>query len=153
MALNPEVWLALSPRMRAICWLAAMFSSVLLIGWFAIRPLNQAQRLTLRQQSALQPELQAEWRKLRTLALPEAQSAGTEVRRFSPLDFHGQARQLLRWQPMQGGGELVLESRWSQAVETFSLLAERGMQIPAFSLSASESGLRFTLQLEHDDDG
>ena len=47
----------------------------------------------------------------------------------------------------------MLESRWSQAVETFSLLAERGMQIPAFSLSASESGLRFTLQLEHDDDG
>jgi len=153
MALNPEAWLALSPRMRAICWLAATLIGVLLIVWFAIRPLNHAQRLTLRQQSALQPELRAEWRKLRGLALPEEQIELSEVRRFSPLDFHGQARQLLRWQPMQGGGELVLESRWPQAVETFSLLAERGMQIPAFTLSASESGLRFTLQLEHDDEG
>ena len=53
---------------------------------------------------------------------------------------------------MQGGGEMVLESRWPQAVETFLLLAERDMQIPAFSLSASDNGLRFTLQLEHDDD-
>lgn len=152
MALNPDVWLALSPRMRAVCWLAAMLIGILLIGWFAIRPLNHAQRLTLHQQSALQPERQAQWRKLRALALPEERIDLSEVRRFSPLDFHGQARQLLRWQPMPGGGELVLESRWPQAVETFSLLAERGMQIPAFSLSASESGLRFTLQLEHGDD-
>lgn len=96
MALNPDVWLALSPRMRAICWMAATLIGVLLIGWFAIRPLNQAQRLTLRQQSVLQPELQAEWRKLRALAPPEEQNGLTEVRRFSPLDFHGQSRQLLR---------------------------------------------------------
>lgn len=152
MALNPEVWLALSPRMRVVCWLAAMLIGILLVGWFAIRPLNHAQRLTLRQQSTLQLELQAEWRKLRALALPEEQIELSEVRRFSPLDFHGQTRQLLRWQPMQGGGEMVLESRWPQAVETFLLLAERDMQIPAFSLSASDNGLRFTLQLEHDDD-
>ncbi|MDF7758411.1 hypothetical protein PU683_02530 [Kosakonia cowanii] len=152
MALNPDVWLALSPRMRAVCWLAATLIGILLIGWFAIRPLNHAQRLTLRQQSALQLELQAEWRKLRALALPEEQIELSEVRRFSPLDFHGQTRQLLRWQPMQSGGEMVLESRWPQAVETFLLLAERDMQIPAFSLSASDNGLRFTLQLEHDDD-
>ncbi|WP_181162173.1 hypothetical protein [Kosakonia cowanii] len=45
MALNPDVWLALSPRMRAICWLAVTLIGVLLTGWFAIRPLNQAQRL------------------------------------------------------------------------------------------------------------
>lgn len=152
MALNPDVWLALSPRMRAVCWLAATLIGILLIGWFAIRPLNHAQRLTLRQQSALQLELQVEWRKLRALALPEEQIELSEVRRFSPLDFHDQTRQLLRWQPMQGGGEMVLESRWPQAVETFLLLAERDMQIPAFSLSASDNGLRFTLQLEHDDD-
>lgn len=152
MAINPEVWLALSPRMRAVCWLVTMCIGLLLIGWFAIRPLNHAQRLTLHQLSVLQPERQAQWRKLRALAPSEEQVALSEAYRFSPLDFHGQARQLLRWQPMQGGGELVLESRWPQAVETFLLLAERGMRIPAFSLSVSENGLRFTLQLEHADD-
>ncbi|WLI77951.1 hypothetical protein Q5705_05185 [Kosakonia sp. H02] len=152
MSFNLDTWLALPPPVRVICWLASALCGLSLVWWLSIRPIHNAQAHAVAQQMAQHSVRQAQWRKLRALSLPVEHSPLPDARRFSPLDFQAQDRQLIRWQPAPGGGELVLETRWQRVVETFPLLAERGMLIPAFSLVASEERLQFTLQLEHDND-
>ena len=151
MSFNSELWFALSPWGRLLCWVISTLCGVLLMWWLFIQPVQYAQARVLAQQTGQQQLWQVQWRKLRALIPPTALPPLPPIRVFSPLDLQAPDRQLIRWQPALGGGELMLESRWPQVVETFSLLAERGMLIPAFSLVASDGVLHFTLQLEHDD--
>ncbi|WOZ77804.1 hypothetical protein [Kosakonia sacchari] len=150
MMLNPDVWFALSLRTRVLCWLLSSLCALALLWWLAISPVKETQMRLVAQQPQQRTKLRAQWQKLHALVPPSETVALPELKAFSPLDFQSQGRQLARWQPVQGGGELVLETGWKGVVETFSLLTERGMQVPAFSLMASEGALNFTLRVEQD---
>lgn len=152
MPLNVDFWFALPLRLRLAYWLLSMLSGLALVWWLVISPLSAAQVSLASQQSQQHLALQSQWRTLRSLSPPVGELPLPEPRAFSPLDFQESGRQLTRWQPGQGGGELVLETRWEPVAETFRQLAGCGMLIPAFSLLAGDGLLRFTLQLEHDND-
>ena len=47
---------------------------------------------------------------------------------------------------------MSLEADWQQVPTMFSMLAERGMQVIAFSLSPGNGALNFSLQLVRDDE-
>ncbi|WP_432699636.1 hypothetical protein ACRUMN_19025 [Kluyvera cryocrescens] len=47
---------------------------------------------------------------------------------------------------------MSLEGPWQQVPSTFSMLAERDMQVLAFSLSAEKGVLSLTLQLVRNDE-
>lgn len=148
--LNPDVWFALSLRMRVFCWLLSALCALVLLWWLAICPIKETQIRLVTQQQQQRTQLRAQWQKLHALVPPSDSVALPERLTFSPLDFQSQGRQLVRWQPAQGGGELVLETGWQGVAETFSLLTARGMQVPAFSLMAGEGVLNFTLRVEQD---
>lgn len=149
MTLNADLWFVLSPWQRTTCWLCSVLCSLFLVWWLAISPLNAAQAQLNNQQSAQQAALKAQWRTLRALFPPTESAFLPAEKPFSPLDFQETDRQLIRWQPGQGGGELILQTRWQPVAETFARLASCGMQVPAFSLTMQDNLLRFTLQLEH----
>ena len=66
---------------------------------------------------------------------------------FSPVDFQREGVRLVSWVPSGSGGDMSLEGPWQQVPSTFSMLAERDMQVLAFSLSAEKGVLSLTLQL------
>ena len=96
----------------------------------------------------------AGWQRLMPLrVLPEgAESVVPPVVAFSPAAFQQAGAKLVSWQPSDKGGELVLDTPWLQVVSTFSLLAERDMQVAAFALTGENGTLRFTMRLVHDDE-
>lgn len=96
----------------------------------------------------------AGWQRLMPLrVLPErAESAVPPVVAFSPAAFQQAGAKLVSWQPSDKGGELVLDTPWLQVVSTFSLLAERDMQVAAFALTGENGTLRFTMRVVHDDE-
>ncbi|WP_433638479.1 hypothetical protein [Kluyvera georgiana] len=96
----------------------------------------------------------AGWQRLMPLrVLPEgAESTVPPVVAFSPAAFQQAGAKLVSWQPSDKGGELVLDTPWLQVVSTFSLLAERDMQVAAFALTGENGTLRFTMRLVHDDE-
>lgn len=69
---------------------------------------------------------------------------------FSPAAFQRAGARLVSWQPSDKGGELVLDTPWPLVADTFSLLAERDMQVAAFALAGENGTLRFTVRLVHD---
>nr|EKU4731311.1 DNA utilization protein HofO [Kluyvera ascorbata] len=71
---------------------------------------------------------------------------------FSPVDLQREGVRLVSWVPSAVGGEMSLEADWQQIPATFSMLAERGMQVIAFSLSPGNGALNFSLQLVRDDE-
>jgi len=150
MMLNPDVWFALSLRTRVLCWLLSSLCALALLWWLAISPVKETQMRLVDQQQQQNMKLRAQWQKLHALVPPSESVILPQRRAFSPLDFQSQGRQLARWQPAQGGGELVLATGWEGVVETFSLLTASGMLVPAFSLMAGEGALNFTLRVEQD---
>ncbi|MDZ7323806.1 hypothetical protein N4G41_19435 [Kosakonia sacchari] len=150
MMLNPDVWFALSLRTRVLCWLLSSLCALALLWWLAISPVKETEMRLVVQQQQQNMKLRAQWQKLLALVPPSESVTLPQRRAFSPLDFQSQGCQLARWQPAQGGGELVLATSWEGAVETFSLLTASDMQVPAFSLMASEDALNFTLRVEQD---
>ena len=96
----------------------------------------------------------AGWQRLMPLGgSPEgAEPAVRPVVAFSPAAFQQAGAKLVSWQPSDNGGELVLDTPWPQVVSTFSLLAERDMQVAAFALTGENGTLRFTMRLVHDDE-
>ncbi len=148
--LNPEGWFALSWPIRALCWLLSTLCALVLFGWLVIRPVTEAQTRLANQHQQQHAAQREQWRKLRALSIPSDALAIPALVAFSPLDFQSPERQLVRWQPATGGGELVLETGWNEVIETFVLLTERGMQVPAFSLLPVEGALHFTLRVEQD---
>lgn len=149
-----DAWYALSPGARAGYGLLLIVSLMLLIWWWQVQPVTREQTAREQQRLAQQAALQVSWRDILALKPPEMPLAvSDEARAFSPLDVHSRDAQLIRWHPAQHGGEMVLEAKWASIPQTFSWLAERQMLTPAFSITVQENALRFTLQLESDDDG
>ena len=72
------------------------------------------------------------------------------VQPFSPLDFQDTRTALVHWKPQQNGGELVLDTLWSDVPALFSRLAQQAVSISAFNLAPEGTTLRLSLQLESD---
>lgn len=150
MMFNLDAWFALSLRTRVLCWLFISLCALLLLWRLGIYPVKEAQRRLEVQHQEQRTAQHMQWQRLRALALPPETVTLPELHAFSPLDFQTQGRQLVRWQPAQGGGELVLETGWKGVIEAFPLLTASGMQVSAFSLMGSEGVLNFTLRVEQD---
>lgn len=95
------------------------------------------------------------WRRIMPIMAADrnAKAVGTSpFIAFSPVDFQREGARLMSWVPSDTGGEMSLEIPWQQVPATFSMLAERGMQVIAFTLRAENGVLRFILQLVHNDE-
>lgn len=84
----------------------------------------------------------------KTTLRPETQTT-REMMPFSPLDFQGEGTTLLHWKPLHNGGELALESAWKAIPALFSRLAQRDVEVAAFTISPQSTALRLRLELEH----
>lgn len=143
-------WDECAPRTRVFCWCIAS-GAVLLIVWLVlIRP---ASGQYLRAQRQLQQANDASavlWTIVRRQpALPEA-GAATRRRPFSPLDLQGNGSRLVQWKPMPGGGALTLDVVWSAVPAIFSRLARQDVRIAGFAITAHQTQLRISMQLELD---
>lgn len=152
MPLNADFWFDLTPRLRFACWLTGACCGLMLAWWLAVFPLKDRQVQLLIQQETHESALRAQWRKVRDITPPQQSATEVASSPFTPLDFHTHEQQLVRWQPAQNGGEMVLQTQWSRVTGTFLMLAQRDMRVPSFSLVTEGNGLRFTLGLEHDHD-
>lgn len=95
------------------------------------------------------------WRRMmqiKTAAQRETEQGDAPLIPFSPVDLQREGVRLVSWVPSAVGGEMSLEADWQQVPATFSMLAERGMQVIAFSLSPGNGALNFSLQLVRDDE-
>ena len=95
----------------------------------------------------------ANWRRLMVLRteLPASERESRPALAFTPAAFQQAGARLVSWHPSVEGGELVLETPWAQVPPAFTLLAERGMQVAAFSLTHENGALRFRLRLVRDE--
>ena len=147
-----DLWYALSPVTRAGYGLLLMVFLLLAVWWWQILPITREQTAREQQHLVQQAALQESWRELLALKPPEIPHSQAEIpKAFSPLDFHTHDAQLIRWRPVERGGEMVLEAQWVSIPRMFSWLAERQMLAPAFSITVQEHALHFVLQVESDD--
>ena len=75
------------------------------------------------------------------------------LRPFSPLEFDTGELRMVRWQPVNAGGELVVEAVWGQIPGLFATLAQRDVAVARFTLQPEQQKLRLTLQLERQNAG
>ena len=75
------------------------------------------------------------------------------VRPFSPLEFDAPELRLVRWQPGNAGGELVVEAAWAQIPALFVTLAQRDVTVGRFSIQPERESLQVVMQLERQDAG
>ena len=146
-----DVWLAQSPRFRLICWCGWMLGLLILVTLclYPVARERTMQRETLVQQRAA---IQMQWRDVYLLAASPAEPE-EKLTLFSPLLFQNSLTRLIHWQPSAQGGEMALISAWDAIPQTFVQLAEQGMNVSRFSLSAEGTELLLTLQLERLNDG
>lgn len=95
----------------------------------------------------------ANWRRLMALrtASPASERDSRPARPFTPAAFQQEGARLVSWHPSAEGGELALDTPWAQVPPAFTRLAERDMQVVAFSLIHENGALRFRLRLVRDD--
>lgn len=147
-------WYALSPRFRALSGVTVVVLMMTLCWWGLVRPITTERHGLDAQRAAQQPARQARWKALLELKPPAATASDDETSEaFSPLALQSAGRQLIRWQPNGGGGEMLLEAQWTQIPQTFLYLAGCNMRAEAFSLVMKENRLHFTLQLARNDAG
>ncbi|MGC6095224.1 hypothetical protein [Citrobacter portucalensis] len=146
-----DVWLAQSPRFRLICWCGWMLGLLILVTLclYPVARERRMQRETLVQQRAA---IQMQWRDVYLLAASPAEPE-EKLTLFSPLLFQTSLTRLIHWQPSAQGGEMALISAWDAIPQTFVQLADQGMSVSRFSLSAEDTELLLTLQLERLNDG
>ncbi|MCX8969237.1 hypothetical protein NLN82_10830 [Citrobacter portucalensis] len=146
-----DVWLAQSPRFRLICWCGWMLGLLILVMLFLYPVARERTMLreTLVQQRAA---IQMQWRDVYLLAASTAEPE-EKLTLFSPLLFQTSLTRLIHWQPSAQGGEMALISAWDAIPQTFVQLADQGMSVSRFSLSAEDTELLLTLQLERLNDG
>ncbi len=149
----PERWCALTPRWRVLCWLASTL--LLLLGWFVLvyHPARQqlvALEAQCSQASAFNAALWAAARKATPSATEEAPQPAVA---FTPLAFNHMEMRLVRWQPVSGGGELILKAAWGRIPALFTALARHDVAVRQFSVEPQQSGLQVVLQLERRDGG
>lgn len=146
-----DSWLAQSPRFRVFCWCAWMLGLLIAV----LLCLNSPWQKRIMQQEALSQQraaIQAQWRNLYRLAASPGEPEDTLIP-FSPLRFQTPLARLLHWQPSAQGGEMTLKPAWDAIPPMFAQLADQGMNVSRFSLSAEGSELLLTLQLERLNDG
>ena len=132
-----ERWCDLSGATRLGCGLAMLCLACALCGFYYPQDWEQEKS----------DEITLQWR--RTLALRSSQAPMvTDLQPFSVMDFQSPQCRLVSWQPLPTGGELVLETQWDALLNTFELLAQRGMRVSGFSMTPARPRLRTTLQLE-----
>lgn len=107
------------------------------------------QRETLVQQRAA---IQMQWRDVYLLSASPAEPE-EKLTLFSPLLFQTSLTRLIHWQPSAQGGEMTLKPAWDAIPPMFIQLADQGMNVSRFSLSAEGAELLLTLQLERLNDG
>lgn len=115
---------------------------------FLLQPEAASQSVAWKQQQVVRI---ARWQSVMPLRVAlnvAADATLATTKPFSPVDFQRPGAELMSWTPAGRGGELVLESIWEQVPSVFTLLAERGMRVVAFSLQAGETRHVLTLQLE-----
>ena len=146
-----DVWLAQSPRFRLICWCGWMLGLLILVTLclYPVARERAMQRETLVQQRAA---IQMQWRDVYLLSASPAEPE-EKLTLFSPLLFQTSLTRLIHWQPSAQGGEMALISAWDAIPQTFVQLADQGMSVSRFSLSAEDTELLLTLQLERLNDG
>lgn len=146
-------WLMQSPRFRFVCWSGWNVGLLIIFALCLLRPAAQdrnAQREALEQQRIL---IQAQWRSVYQVATSVDKAAEEKIVPFSALDFQSPQTYLTHWQPSALGGEMTLKSAWYAIPPMFARLAEQGMKVERFSLSAEDAGLLFMLQLERVNEG
>ncbi|POT27536.1 hypothetical protein C3433_09280 [Citrobacter freundii] len=144
-------WLAQSPRFRLVCWCGWMLSLIIAV----LQCLSATRQQRVMQQEALSQQrtvVQAQWRNLYLLVASPEEPEET-LAAFSPLRFQTPLVRLLHWQPSALGGEMTLKPDWDGVPPMFVQLAEQGMNVNRFSLSAEGTELLLTLQLERLNDG
>lgn len=94
------------------------------------------------------PAFQALWRRVLPLQKAAKNSVSPVFLAFAATDFQTGGSSLIRWQPGNDGGELVLETDWKTVPVIFSLLATRGMAVRAFSVRPGTGALQMVMQLE-----
>lgn len=146
-----DVWLAQSPRFRLICWCGWMLGLLILVTLclYPVARERTMQREALVQQRAA---IQMQWRDVYLLSASPAEPE-EKLTLFSPLLFQTSLTRLIHWQPSAQGGEMALISAWDAIPQTFVQLADQGMNVSRFSLSAEDTELLLTLQLERLNDG
>ncbi|MGL5699248.1 MAG: DNA utilization protein HofO [Kluyvera sp.] len=148
MRLPERLWpLSTAIKIRSVALIAA------LIGILCCYQLSYREYLhaahSREQWRTLNTRTAAIWRRLR-LFVPEPVPDIAPLP-FSPALFQRAGAKLVSWLPSAKGGDMVLDTPWRQVAPTFVMLAERDMQVAAFSLAAENGVLRFSLQLVRDD--
>ncbi|CAM6453223.1 MULTISPECIES: HofO family protein [Citrobacter] len=142
-----DLWCALSPRIRAVCWAGwTLALSALAAYCLFLSPVESG--ASLAQQRAANAQ---RWQSLHRLAesaarIPALTTANTAP--FSPLAIALPGLRLRHWQPSTQGGELALRAKWEAIPSLFAYLAERGISVNGFSLTAEKNALLLTLTLE-----
>lgn len=153
MRIHPEIWYALSPRRRSLCWVIG--TGLMLLCAIGVQLNIQDHQLTTQQaQQARDAALNARlWTAVRKLSPADNVASTVAARPFSPLEFDTGEMQMVRWQPGNAGGELVVDAVWPQIPRLFSTLARRDVAVVRFSLQPEQQKLRLTLQLERQNAG
>lgn len=148
-----EFWYGLSPGLRALTASLLVLLALAFCWCMVIRPIEAEQFSLEAQRQAQQQPRQLRWKTLMNLRPPDVSASEEKVTAFTPLSFQSLGRELIRWQPTAGGGEMVLASTWDAVPPTFLHLAERNMLAVGFSLAMKENALHFTLLLERGEGG
>lgn len=145
-----ERWCESRPGCRVLCW---CLGTVLLgaAAWgMLLRPVY-LQRVALQLQMADAVRTNASlWPAASNMPYQTETVEARVVQPFSPLDFQADGTRLVHWKPLQSGGELTLDADWQVIPAVFSFLAQRDVQIAAFTISPQDAGLRLHMELEHE---
>ena len=143
-----ERWCENRPWHRGLCWCLSLLF-VGLTAWSTI--LRPVDRLCAELQRQLMQDARANaslWLTAGKMPFSPEPSEAQKMQPFSPLDFQGGGMRLVHWKPSHSGGELTLDAEWQAIPTVFSRLAQRDVQIAAFSISPQEALLRLRLELE-----
>lgn len=153
MRIHPDIWYALSPRWRGLCWVIS--SGLMLLCATGVQLRIQQQQLTTQQaQQARDAAINARlWTAVRRLSPTDDAISTVALRPFSPLEFDTGEMRMVRWQPVSAGGELVVDAVWAQIPALFATLARRDVAVGRFTLQPEQQKLRLTLQLERQNAG
>lgn len=143
-------WVESRSSVRVLCWSVVSGVIAVAVWGILVRPVGlkcaelEALSVRARQLNA------ALWPGVGRQPVMPAQREMLPVQPFSPLDFQDKRTALVHWKPQQTGGELVLDTPWSDVPALFSRLAQQAVRISAFNLAPEGKTLRLSLQLESD---
>ncbi len=114
-----ERWCESRPWHRVLCWCMGSLLAGLAAWGALLRPVD---RQCAERQRQLIEEVSTHaslWPVVRKGPFrPDAVKA-RELAPFSPLDFQNDETTLVRWKPLQNGGELTLDAEWQAIPELF----------------------------------